>query len=284
MKNIVKMIGLFALIGFSFFYTDKVIEVIRQEDEIMIQLNNIEETYKTLPINANILGNTIIPGLSGKSINIEESYKKMKTTGIFNKNLIIYDNIAPDISIKNNKDKFIIKGNNSKQMISIIFILENDLYFDKINEIFNLKQEVANYFVDYSYLINNSTKIKETKNHEFYSYGNNGQYTLDNLLFSNNLLSRIKNLEAIYCLTENMDEKILNLCSSNNLYTIVPTIIGDKNPYTDLKDNLSSGAIILLKTNQEILTELPTIINYIKGKGLNITGLSDLLSEELTEY
>ena len=33
MKNIIKMIGLFTLIGFSFFYTDKVIEVIREEDK-----------------------------------------------------------------------------------------------------------------------------------------------------------------------------------------------------------------------------------------------------------
>ena len=39
MKSIVKLIGLLVLIGFSFFYTDKVIEVIREEDEIRLPVS-----------------------------------------------------------------------------------------------------------------------------------------------------------------------------------------------------------------------------------------------------
>lgn len=281
MKNIVKMIGLCTLIGFSFFYTDKVIEVIREEDKIMIELTSIEDIYKTEAVDANIVGNTITPGLEGRVINIDESYKKMKNSGQFNKNLIIYDIVSPNNSIHNNKDKFIIKGNNNKQMVSIIFILDNDNYFDKIEAITKKKDIKANYFVNYSYLINNSTKIKENVGNEFYSYGDNGEYTPDNLLFSNNLISRIRNLDAKYCLTINMNENVLNLCSKNNLYTITPTIIGDKSPYNTIKNNLNSGSIILLNMNSETINELPTIIDYIKGKGLKIEGLSKLLSEEL---
>jgi len=281
MKNILKTIGLFALIGFSFFYTDKVIEVIQEEDEIMIELTSVEDIYKVLPVNANIVGNTIIPGLEGKEINIDVSYKKMKNNGFFNKNLIAYDIVSPNISIHNNKDKFIIKGNNNKQMVSIVFILDDDKYFNKINEIIKNKDIEINYFVSYSYLINNSTKIKETTGNEFYSYGDNGKYTSDNLLFSNNLISRIRNNKAVYCLTTDMDKEVLNLCSKNNLYTIVPTIIGDKKTYATIKDKLSSGSIILLPMNNEIITELPTIIDYIKGKGLKIKGLSTLLSEKI---
>ena len=281
MKNIIKMIGLFSLIGFSFFYTDKILEVIKNEDEIMIELTSVEDIYRVLPVNANVLGNTIIPGLNGRDINVNESYKKMKSNGLFNKNLIIYDEVLPSISIHNNKDKFIVRGNNNKQMVSIVFVLDNDKYFDKVNEILNNKEIIANYFVSYAYLINNSTKIKEVSNHEFYSYGDNGKYTSDNLLFSNNLISRIKDNMAVYCLAKNMEEEILSLCSENNLYTVVPTIISDNNPYTILKDNLSSGSIILLSMNQETVAELSTIIDYIKGKGFKIGGLSTLLSEEL---
>lgn len=282
MKNIVKMIGLFSLIGFSFFYTDKVIEVVREEDEIMIELMSVEDIYRVLPVNANVLGNTIIPGLEGRNINIDESYKKMKSSGIFNKNLIVYDTVLPEISIRNNKDKFIIRGNNNKQMVSIIFILNSNKYFDKIDEIVKSKEIEVNYFVSYSYLIDNSTKIKEVDGSEFYSYGDSGKYTPDSLLFSNNLISRIRDNEAIYCLAKDLEEEVLSLCNENNLYTIVPTVIGDKNPYTMIKDNLSSGSIILLEMNQETVTELAIIIDYIKGKGFKIGGLSSMLSEELT--
>lgn len=281
MKNIIRMIGLVTLIGFSFFYTDKVIEVIREEDEIMIELESIKDIYKIEPINATIASNTIIPGLNGRNINIEASYKKMKSNGLFNENLLIYDDITPKINLNSNKDKFIIQGNNNKQIISLIFILNNDKYLEEIENILKTKGITVSYFVDYNYLINNSTIIKEMPNHEFYSYGDNGQYTSDNLLFSNNLISRISNNNAIYCLAKDMEKDILNLCSKNYLYTITPTIIGDKNPYNNIKENLTSGSIILLNLNKETTKELSTIIDYIKGKGYKIEGLSTLLSEEI---
>lgn len=282
MKTTIKMLGLFVLIGFSFFYTDKVLTVIREEDDIMIELTSVMDIYKVDSVDAKVIGNTIIPGLSGKVINIDKSYNKMKQVGMFNKNLIIYDNIKPVISIQNNKDKFIVSGNNNKQMVSIIFILNNDTNLDNINKILDNKGVIANYFVDYNYLVTNSTKIKEINHHEFYSYGDNGKYTPDNLLFSNNLISRIKDNLAIYCLSSNMKKDVLEICSKNNLYTITPSIIGGKNPYTMVKNNLKSGSIILLELNQETLRELSIIIDYIKGKGLSISPLSKLLSEELT--
>lgn len=281
MKNIIKLIGLVTLIGFSFFYTDKVIEVIREEDEIMIELNNIKDLYQVEPIDATITGNTIIPGLNGREINIEKSYKQMKNSGLFNKNLIVYDSINPNISLRNNNDKFIIHGQNNKQMVSIIFVLYSDKYLSQIEEILTTKEVTANYFVTYEYLVNNSTQIKKMTNREFYSYGSNGEYTPDNLLFSNNLISRITSTNAIYCLAPNMEKEILNLCSENNLYTITPNIIGENSPYNSIKTNLNSGSIVLLSMNNETTKELATIIDYIKGKGLKISGLSTLLSEEL---
>ena len=48
MKNIIKLTGLVTLILFSFFYTDKVIEVIREEDSIMIELKEMELKPSTL--------------------------------------------------------------------------------------------------------------------------------------------------------------------------------------------------------------------------------------------
>lgn len=281
MKNMVKMLGLFVLIGFSFFYSDKVIEVLKSEDEIMIELSSIEDIYGVLPVNAKIIDNTIMPGIVGRKVNINESYKKMKMNGVFNEKLLVYDMVMPDVSIRNNKDKFIVGGNSCKQIVSLVFIFDDDNYFDKINAILKNKGVVANYFVNDSYLINNSTKIKEIVNHEFYSYGDNGIYTSDNLLFSNNLISRIRDNDAILCLSTDMNYDVLKMCSENDLYTIVPTIIGKKNPYTIIKDKLSNGSIILLDMNQEVVNELGIIIDYIKGKGIKIEGLSVLLSEDV---
>ncbi len=281
MKNIIKLMGLITLIGFSFFYTDKVIEVIREEDEIMIELQNIKDTYHVAPIDATMDESTIIPGLKGRKINIDESYKKMKETGIFNKNLLVYDPIDPKVSLRTNHDKFIVQGNHNKQMISLLFPLTTNKYLENIIEILKMKDVTANFFVDYSYLIDNSTKIKELSNHEFYSYGNNGKYTPDNILFSNNLISRISNNNAIYCLSPKKEKSTLDLCNENNLYTIAPNIVSSTTPYNTIKENLTSGSMILLSPNNETISELSTIIDYIKGKGYKIGALSQLLSEDL---
>ena len=39
--------------------------------------------------------------------------------------------------------------------------------------------------------------------------------------------------------------------------------------------------MILLKNTQEVIAELPLIIDHIKGKGYKLTSLSQLLSENI---
>ena len=256
MKNIIKLVGLLMLIGFSFFYTDKVIEVIREEDEIMIKIKSSVPDYKVNPVDATIVKNTIIPGLQGREVN-------------------------PDNRLENHQDKYIILGNSNKNMVSLLFVLDNNRYLEQLDKILTSKETTASFFIDYSYLINNSTRIKEKTNYEFYSYGKEGKYAPDTLLFSNNLISRITKHNAAYCLSTNFDKEVLELCNKNNLYTVNPNIIATTTPYKVVKNNLTSGSMILLKNTQEVIAELPLIIDYIKGKGYQLTSLSQLLSENI---
>lgn len=281
MKNIIKLTGLITLIVFSFFYTDKVIETIRENDSLMIELERVKDIYKIEPIEGKITKKTIIPGINGRKINLEKSYKKMKELGIFNNQLIQYDIVKPKNNLENNKDKYITKGNNNKQIVSIIFILKDDKYITRLEELLKSKEVTINYFVTYSYLVTNSTYITKLENREIYNYGENGKYTPDNLIFANNLISRITKNNAIYCLTKEQNKELINLCKNNNLYTILPNIIITNNPYQEVKDNLESGSIILMEINNDTVTELGIIIDYIRGKGLKIEGLSKLLTEEL---
>ena len=279
-KKIIKFIGLIMLILFSFFYTDKVTHVIKENDSLMNKIIEEKNYYKINPIEGIITNNTIIPGLNGRSINIDKSYKKMREKGIFDKNLLEYNKIIPQNNLKDNKNKFIIAGNQNNKKVSIIFILKEDNYLNKVeNNILN-KNITINFFVDYQYLVNNSTIIKNLSNSEIYNYGLEGEYTPDNILFANNLISRIRNKEAIYCLVKSKDLGTLKLCSNNDLYTILPNIIIDNNPYNRIKKELKNGSIILMDLNNTNTIELNIIINYIKGKGLKIVGLSELLSEE----
>ena len=281
MKRIFQMIGLICFIIFSFFYTDRVMTVIREEDKIMIELKNIQSLVHVKASNAIIVDDTIIPGSNGKRVNIDKSYKAMRSKGIFEQSEIVFDKIQPDISILQNKDKYVVLGNPKKKSISILFILDDDKYLGKVQSILNDRDVVSNYFVSYDYLISNTTEIKEMKNCEVYSYGDNGNYTPDYLLFSNNLISRISNHEANICMALEKDKDILTLCNKNNLYTIIPDIIVLKNGYDIVKSSITSGSMILFYMNQDTVRDLGVILDYIHSKGYEFSLLSQLISEDI---
>ena len=51
------------------------------------------------------------------------------------------------------------------------------------------------------------------------------------------------------------------------------------NFYSNIKNDINSGDIILFELNKNMLEELNTITDFIKKKGINIVGLKELLSE-----
>ncbi len=279
LKNIVKLTGLLILIAFSFFYSDRVLSVVSSNDSLMLKIKEVSDDYKIETIDGILDRNTIIPGISGKIVNVEDSYKKMREIGKFNDKLLVYDLVKPKNSLDNNSDKYIVHGNYNKKLVSIIFIIDNDRYLDKMVSIVNNKNIVVNYFVTYDYLIDNSTNLLNLSNSEIYNYGDDGEYTPDNLLFANNLITRITKNSAKYCLAKEFNYTVLSLCSKNDLFTIVPDIIIDNNLYVEVKNKLNSGSIILVKLNNNNVMEMSITIDYIRHKGLDIVGLSTLLSE-----
>ena len=263
MKKVIKTISLLVLICFSFFYTDKVINIINQKDPLMIKIESLKEEYKIEPVNAILNEDTIIPGINGRQIDVLKSYEEMKSSGIFREELLVYKDLYPSSLLSNNKDKYIIKGNNKENKVSLLLILN-------IKDIDNIKDNNITLFINHKDInIKNITKLK---NNEIYTYGNNGIYNNELLTSDNSIINRISNNESKYCLSNNKDNTVLEVCNKNNMYTIIPNIIGD---YTEIKNNISNGSIILINNTNN----LNIIIKYINSKGYHIVPLSNLLKE-----
>ncbi len=189
----------------------------------------------------------------------------MKTEGVFREQSIIYNKVTPTNSISNNKDKYIIKGNNNKQEVSIIVIVDKNNTIDKIYNIDNITL-----FIDSKYLtIDNLNKIKSK---DIYSYGNKGVYNNELLLSDNTLIKRKNNKVPLYCLSKEKNEDTLNICNNNDMYVVIPNIVGD---LLNIKKSISKGSIILL----EDLNNINLIIRYINSKGYQIVPLGTLLKE-----
>ena len=123
-------------------------------------------------------------------------------------------------------------------------------------------------------LINN---IKKLSKNSIYSYGNNGIYSDEILSNDNTIINRISNNKSIYCLSKDKNSDTLTVCNKNNMYVVIPNIIGD---YADVKNNISNGSIILLNN----INNLDIIIKYIKSKGYDIVPLEELLTEQILNY
>ena len=60
--------------------------------------------------------------------------------------------------------------------------------------------------------------------------------------------------------------------------TIIPSVNGT---LFDIKNKLENGSIILFDTGINTVNELSYIIDFIVGKGYEIVGLDELLSENI---
>lgn len=267
-----KYIGVLSLICITFFYTEKVINVTMNQDEIMVKIKEYATEYNIDAIDAIIDEDTIIPGNTGKYIDNESSYKNMKKFGYFEPSLLIYKNIYPEISIYNNYHKYIIKGNTKNKSISLIYILNNTNTIDNILTISKRYNININFFIDSNFLNNNINIIAKIKNHEIYNYGANGTYTKDNLIINNNIINNKANNKSTFCLFLNKNEASLNNCANNKMLSIIPKT---NTNYYNIKLNLENGNIFLIENTKE----LNTITEYIISKGYNIVPLSELIVE-----
>ena len=263
---------------FSFYYTNKIIDFLREKDPIMKNIKKTDSKYRIDSIDALIVGNNIIPGKVGKEIDYKKSFSKMKQYGAYNEILTVLKDVKPVISIDNNYDKYIISGNKEKRSISLVFKVYKDTDINTVLSILDKNKVSANFFIDGTFLENNIILLKSMKKHELNILSYNNE--LDKSLFETSIsyLENVTGKGVKYCYSENNNE-ILNLCSKLKLHTIMPSLIIKNNLYKEVKSNLDNSIIISIDVNNYNIKELSTTIDYIKSKGYKILLLRDLLSE-----
>lgn len=283
MKKLFEGIGILSLICVSFLYTEKTVNVVKEYDEIMISIKEENENYKVDAKDATIIDDTIIPGIKGKEVNINSSYSQMKRYGKFNSNLLVYQEVLPEISISENLDKYIIGGNAEKNMISFIFLVEENDSIDTVLKILDEKGVKGNFFVDGKWLEKNN-KILVTLIEQGHNIGNlsyNRDYTNSSYGWMDTFIKQVGKQKIGYCYNEIADLTALQLCALSNNYTIRPNIIVKNYPLKEIKEQVSAGSIISMPINKTVEKELPTIISFITSKGYKIENLENHLSESI---
>ena len=250
-----KYLGICAIMLFSFYYTDKIANFVLEKNKLYQEIDNKKDNYKVKSTSALIDGGYIIPGLMGQEVNVKDSYYNMKSLDVFNEHYLVYENTMPEVSLENNKDKIINKGNPKKNSVSLI--IEND---EALINYFNENKIKANLLIDLdNYQIYPTLELinNDAKNYE----------KVESLLNNGNLNNNL-------CILNNTLE---DLCRENNKY-LIEAINVDNSTFLETKNTIESGNIYLIKKGINI-ENLKLLIKDIKFKDLKIVYLSELISE-----
>lgn len=277
MKKLFEILGIIALMSFSFFYTEKTLSVVKENDEIMIEIKEKKEQFEKEAIDANIIDDKITPGIHGLEVDLDSSYSKMRRYGKYNESLIVTKEKNPEISIKDNYDKFVIGGNEKLNKVSFTFLATKDSKIDKILNTLKEKEIYATFFIDFYFYEDTKLKTISSLGHEIGNLSINYNYKDATFAWLNTKIKKYQ--DHTYCYSDDDNKETLLLCSISEIYTISPSIITDTKPLYEIKKQLKNGSIISFHINENLEKELPLIINYIKGKGLDIVPLEELLKE-----
>lgn len=258
MKKYGKYILFSILVLLSFYTTNKTANLVRNQDPILKEIRNISLEKKEDFVNAVIQDDYIIPGMYGSVVDELKSLSKMKEQDVFNNLYLVSQPIKPDISLSDNLDKIIIKGNSKKQQVS--FVIDE-------NSSKKIKDYLIKNSIKASLLITKDNFSKDSYfeqiNNDFKNYKE-----LDKTLKKNKINTNI-------CILDNNNSN-LKFCKSKKKYLVKPGMFLDNVNIIEIKTKLDSGSIIYIKD----ATYLDCLVEYIKSKDLKIVPLSQLISEK----
>ena len=257
MRKYYQYLGLALIMVFSFYYTEKIALIVLNKNPLMQSINEQKENYEVGYVNAVIEGDYIIPGINGLMVNTRESFYGMQELNAFNEYYLVYEQVSPEVSLEDNKDKIIRKGNSKLKEVTFILNGTSD-----ISEYLQTKNYKANLLVN----INNYEKGS------YFEVINNEVDAFDSLENTLNLNKENKNI----CVINN---KNYDICLKKKKYLVEPTLTLNSTNYIDVKNNLDSGSIILIDSTAS-LSDVKLLLKEIKFKNYNVVYLSEMISED----
>lgn len=282
MKKVWQASGVIFLFLFSLYYTEKVVDVLRDSDPIMKTMKKEEHKYYEEAVDAILTDNSIIPGAKGSKVDVNESYKKMKRYGSYKESLLVFEEIAPSVSVDDYYDKYVERGSGLESNVSLVFKVERTDNIDSILTILETNSEKATFFVDGLWLENNQALVSNMTSlgHEVEVMHYNGTYDEAYFTSALQILQSITTKNKNYCYAEYDKKEVLELCSKIGLHTIIPTIQVKNKPYMEIKKKVSDGSIISMKIDTNTEAELEMVLKYLNQKGYSLTSLDHLLTEK----
>ena len=270
MKKTFEYIGLLVLVVFSFYYTDKVVKMVNKNDPLMEQIVKYASVNNSSCVEGYSTDEGVVLGVSGLVVNEYASYSNMKGFG-YNEDLFVFEEDDCSINKAEYVDKYIIKGNESKNAVSLLILVDDVDLVSSINDVALSKGVNLNYIVDGELLQDDKSL--------FYDLANNGNTILYGGKNEEDFNAFYKIIDDFkidtFCIYNDYD--VIGICKDKGINSVKTDFVYNKNFLLNIKNTLEKGNIYILKENKYVTNELSSIISHINGKGIDLISINELL-------
>ncbi|MGG3451057.1 polysaccharide deacetylase family protein [Domibacillus aminovorans] len=271
------------------------------KDDLHKKIQAYSEKYKMEPIDAKVDSVwKAIPGYNGLEVNRKASYKKMKASGDFDVNKIVYKEVSPNVHLEDLGPEPIYRGNLEKPMVALLInVAWGNEYIPKILKTLNDHQAKATFFFDGSWVKKNPdlAKMIREEGHEIgnhaYSHPDLNQRsqeeTMDELKKTNDVIEGTLGIKPKWFAppSGSFNQVTVNVADQLGMKTILWTVdtVDWKKPSTSemvsrVVSKVENGSMVLMHPTKPVAEGLNTMITEIQAKGHQLGTVSDLMSEK----
>jgi len=271
------------------------------KDELNKKISAYNDQYKVEPIDA-IIDRVwkAIPGYNGIEVDIEASYTNMKPSTEFDTNKIIFKEISPKIHLSDLEPSPIFRGNPEKPMVALLInVAWGNEYIPGMLTTLKNSQVKATFFFDGSWVKNNPD-LATMINLEGHEIGNHAyshpdlklrsrNETVNELKKTNDVIEDTLGIKPIWFAppSGSFNQETILVANELGMKTILWTVdtVDWKKPATSemvtrVVSGVGNGVMVLMHPTKAAFEGLETMIIEIKGKGLQLGTVSDLMSEK----
>ncbi|WP_269409223.1 polysaccharide deacetylase family protein [Lentibacillus daqui] len=282
-------------------FSNEVQQVSKKEDALYREIQTKSAQFAKDPQNAvidRVWKKT--PGRNGLKVNVDKSYEQMKKKGTFDKTLLVYDEIAPEVTLADLPPAPIYRGHPEKQMTALMINVSwGTEYIPTILNVLKENNVKATFFIEGKWAKENSDFVKmiaeqghvignHAYNHPDMAHLSKTEMT-EQIQKTNDIIKAITGKAPTLFAppSGSFNDQVVDVADEMDMETILWTVdtIDWQNPTVSVMVNRVSskihpGAMVLMHPTSPTAQGLDSLITVIKDKGYKLGTVDTLLSEE----
>ena len=272
-----------------------------QNEALYQKIESVSEQYVIKPIDAKVDSVwKAIPGYNGLRVDVKKSYEKMKKDGGFDETKLVFEEVPPAVHLEDLEPQPIFRGNPEKPMVSLLInVAWGNEFIPPILKILDDHQVKATFFFDGSWVKNNPdlALLIHKEGHEIgnhaYSHPDlqkrSRADTMAEISKTNDIIEKTIGMKPKWFAppSGSFNQQTVDVANEQNMKTILWTVdtVDWKKPAPSemvrrVVSKVENGSMILMHPTEPVAQGLESMITEIKGKGLQLGTVSELMSEK----